>query len=134
VGDPFRPTALDPGWLAWNTGTVSRLAQAAYEQRSLPAGTLDNARLAILADTLEEAGCADAGLLGHLRSGGDHYRGCFAVSALKPARGRGSLCVATVAEPVTAAGQPPQAATRCPGNPRRGLADPALRPGWGCIG
>ena len=43
---------------------------------------LDNARLAVLADALEESGCADAALLGHLRSGGDHYRGCFAIDLL----------------------------------------------------
>ena len=50
--------------------------------RSLPAGTLDPARLAVLADALEDAGCTDAGLLGHLRGPGPHVRGCWAVDLL----------------------------------------------------
>jgi len=60
-------------------------------------GTLDNARLAVLSDALEEAGCDDAGLLMHLRgeewhqpSGGGlckrptgpHWRGCWAVDCV----------------------------------------------------
>jgi hypothetical protein len=35
--------------------------------------------LAILSDALEDAGCNDAELLGHLRSPGPHVRGCRAV-------------------------------------------------------
>jgi hypothetical protein len=46
---------------------VKRLAEGAYEQRDMPAGTLDPARLAVLADALEEAGCTDEVLLRHLR-------------------------------------------------------------------
>ena len=65
--------------LAWNDATVVRLAQAAYEERHLPAGTLDNGRLAVLADALEEAGCTDADLLSHLRGSGPHVRGCWPV-------------------------------------------------------
>jgi hypothetical protein len=42
-------------------------------------GTLDPARLTVLADALEDAGCTDADLLGHLRSPGPHVRGCWAV-------------------------------------------------------
>jgi hypothetical protein len=37
------------------------------------------ARGALLADALEDAGCTDAELLGHLRSPGPHVRGCWAV-------------------------------------------------------
>jgi hypothetical protein len=79
---PFRPVAVEDGWLAWNAGTVKRLAEAAYQDRVLPDGTLDNARLAVLADALEESGCGDADLLGHLRGPGPHYRGCWAVDLL----------------------------------------------------
>jgi hypothetical protein len=79
---PFRPITIAPAFLTWNEGTVIRLAQAAYAERHLPAGTLDNARLAVLADALEEAGCEDGQILGHLRSGGDHVRGCWAVDLL----------------------------------------------------
>lgn len=81
-GNPFRPLTVRSAWLAWNDAVVVRLAQAAYDERNLPAGTLDNTRLAILADALEDAGCMDARILGHLRKGGDHYRGCFVVDAL----------------------------------------------------
>jgi hypothetical protein len=78
----FRPVAVSPAWLAWNEGTVVRLAQVAYQERHLPAGTLDNARLAVLADALEEAGCTDAEILGHLRGAGPHVRGCWVVDCL----------------------------------------------------
>jgi hypothetical protein len=47
-----------------------------------PPAHLDPARLAMLADALEEAGCTDAELLRHLRDPGPHARGCFAVDAL----------------------------------------------------
>jgi hypothetical protein len=41
VGDPFCPLTVHPSWLTWNDGEVVRLAQAAYEEGHLPAGTLD---------------------------------------------------------------------------------------------
>jgi hypothetical protein len=82
-GNPFRlPQAVDPAWLAWNRGTVARLAQAAYEERDPATGTLDAARLAVLADAVEEAGCTDAELLAHLRSPGPHVRGCRSLDAV----------------------------------------------------
>jgi len=68
--------------LAWNAGAVRRLAEAAYAERQLPAGALDPARLAVLADALEEAGCTDADILGHLRAAAPHARGCWAVDLL----------------------------------------------------
>lgn len=78
-GNPFRPVTLSPGVLAWNDAVVVRLAQAAYDERQLPEGTLDKIRLAILADALEEAGCTDAAILDHLRGDGHHVRGCWPV-------------------------------------------------------
>jgi hypothetical protein len=79
----FRDVPIDPGWLTWNDGTVVRLAASAYEERVLPTGTMDAARLGVLADALEEAGCRDAEILGHLREqGGVHVRGCWAVDLL----------------------------------------------------
>jgi hypothetical protein len=83
-GNPFRPLdAIASDILRWNSGIVVRLAQAAYDDRRLPDGTLDPARLAILADALEEAGVTDADILGHLRKeGGVHVRGCWAVDLL----------------------------------------------------
>jgi hypothetical protein len=78
-GNPFRPATLDRAAL---TPTVASLAQAAYENRSLPSGHLDPARLAVLSDALEEAGCTDADLLSHLRSPGPHVRGCWALDLI----------------------------------------------------
>jgi hypothetical protein len=78
-GNPFCPISLDPSWL---TPDAVALAQAAYENRSLPSGTLDNDRLAVLGDALEEAGCTAAALFNHLRGPGTHYRGCWLVDAL----------------------------------------------------
>jgi hypothetical protein len=82
-GNPFRPVGqLPAAVLAWNGRTVQRLAQAAYDERNLPAGTLDPDRLAVLADALDDAGCTDADLLGHLRGPAPHVRGCVAVDAI----------------------------------------------------
>jgi hypothetical protein len=75
-GDPFRPVTLDDGWL---TPAVLALARAAYDNRALPGGELGPARLAVLGDALEEAGCTSAEVLDHLRSPGPHVRGCWAV-------------------------------------------------------
>jgi hypothetical protein len=79
LGNPYRPVALDPTHL---TPEVRALAEAAYQERELPRGTLDPARLAVLADCLEEAGCRDDQILGHLRGAGPHVRGCFVVDLL----------------------------------------------------
>jgi hypothetical protein len=43
---------------------------------------LDTTRQAILADALEEAGCDQAGWLGHLRGPGPHARGCWKADRL----------------------------------------------------
>jgi hypothetical protein len=78
-GNPFCPAALDPAWL---TPTVKALALAAYRDRTLPPGTLERDRLAVLADALEDAGCTDTDILGHLRGPGPHVRGCRALDLL----------------------------------------------------
>ena len=75
-GNPFRSNKFAP---SWRTKDVANLAQASYEERALPSGHLDNARLAVLSDALEEAGCADIAILTHLRSPGPHVRGCWAL-------------------------------------------------------
>jgi hypothetical protein len=74
-GNPFRPPAIRPEWLAWNGGIVGLLARAVYEE-----GAFD--RLPVLADALEEAGCTDAEVLGHLRGPVSHVRGCHVVDLL----------------------------------------------------
>jgi len=78
-GNPFDPVTLDP---SWQTSTVSKLAQATYEERILPGGELDLTRLAVLADALEDAGCTAAAILTHLRGSNPHVRGCHVLDAL----------------------------------------------------
>jgi hypothetical protein len=72
---PFRSVPVNPAWLAWDGGTVTKLAAAVYDERAFD-------RLPILADALEEAGCADEVILSHLRGPGPHVRGCWAVDLL----------------------------------------------------
>jgi hypothetical protein len=82
-GNPFRPApSVDAAWLGWNGGTVLALAEVAYEERQLPEGKLDRARLVLLADALEDAGCGEADLLAHLRGPGPHVRGCWALDLI----------------------------------------------------
>jgi hypothetical protein len=77
---PFCPLPpLPASLLRWNDGIIVRMANAIYDERDLPSGHLRSDRLAVLADGLQDAGCEDAELLGHLREGGVHVRGCFAV-------------------------------------------------------
>lgn len=71
-GNPFRLTSFDPVWL---TPTVRALANGIYQDHAFD-------RLPILADALEEAGCNDAEILGHLRSLGPHVRGCWPLDLL----------------------------------------------------
>jgi hypothetical protein len=76
---PSWPITIERSWL---TPTVLSLAQAAYENRSLPAGTLDNAHLAVLSDALEEAACDNADILNHLRQPEVHFQGCWVLHLL----------------------------------------------------
>jgi hypothetical protein len=78
-GNPFRPASAPA---ACRAPQVVALARGAYDDRLLPAGSLDPARLAVLADALEEAGCDQADILNHLRGPGPHVRGCWAVDLL----------------------------------------------------
>jgi hypothetical protein len=82
-GNSFRPLPpLPPAVLAWSDRTLPRLAQAIYEDRKMPEGTLDNSRLAILADALLDAGCEDEDLIAHCRGEGPHVRGCWVVDLI----------------------------------------------------
>lgn len=71
-GNPFRSVTLDPSWL---TPTVTGLALAIYDERSFDC-------MPILADALEEAGCANADMLQHCRQPGEHVRGCWVIDQL----------------------------------------------------
>jgi hypothetical protein len=74
-GNPFNPPAVSTAWLGWDRSTALNVAWGMYND-----GTFD--RLPILADALEDAGCSDPGLLGHLRSPGPHVRGCWALDLI----------------------------------------------------
>jgi hypothetical protein len=66
---------IDPLWLECNDRAVLHLARCAYQHE-------DFAVLPILADALEEAGCADIHILDHLRGNGSHVRGCWVLDLL----------------------------------------------------
>lgn len=82
LGNPFRPGRIDSGLLAWRDATIPKLAQAAYDERELPAGCLQVDRLRVLADALEEAGCTSEVILSHLRGPGPHVRACWVLDLL----------------------------------------------------
>ncbi len=69
---PFRPMIASPRWL---TSGVVTLAQQMYDSR-------DFAPMSLLANALEEAGCANADVLAHCRGPGPHVRGCFAIDLI----------------------------------------------------
>jgi hypothetical protein len=56
----------------WCSADVVGIAQSIYDERAFD-------RLPILADALEDAGCDNADILNHCRSGGEHVRGCWVV-------------------------------------------------------
>ncbi|QDU22929.1 hypothetical protein [Urbifossiella limnaea] len=71
-GNPFHSISHDP---AWRTEAVVGLAAGVYADRAFD-------RLPVLADALEDAGCADADILTHCRGPGPHVRGCWVVDLL----------------------------------------------------
>jgi hypothetical protein len=76
-GNPFHPRpTIDPSWLAWDGGTVKKLAQAVYDERAFE-------RMPVLGDALEEAGCDSEDILSHCRQQGSvHVRGCWAIDLI----------------------------------------------------
>jgi hypothetical protein len=77
-GNPFRPVSIQA---AWRTDTAMSLARGMYESG-------DCSPMPILADALEEGGCASAGILDHCRSPGPHFRGCWVLDSLLEINGR----------------------------------------------
>lgn len=72
VGNPFRPVAIDPDWLAASGGAVRHLLEViALEERF--------GELPILADALEDAGCCNEAILRHCRESGRHRYGCWVI-------------------------------------------------------
>jgi hypothetical protein len=58
--DLIASLAADPAWLTWNHGTVRHLARRIR-------ATGETVLLPVLADALEDAGCADPAVLDHCR-------------------------------------------------------------------
>ncbi len=75
LGEPFRRPRVAWRWQTWNGGAVVRVAAAVYEEHRF-------GELPVLADALQEAGCADPEVLGHCRTPGVHVRGCWLLDAL----------------------------------------------------
>jgi hypothetical protein len=74
-GNPFRTVSFDPDWARWHEGLIPKLALGCYEDRDFDC-------LPVLADALEEAGCADRTILDHCRLPGPHVRGCVVVDLI----------------------------------------------------
>ena len=74
-GNPFRAVEIDPAWLAWHEGAITKIAQTIYDERAW-------SDMPVLADALEEAGCHDTAMIEHLRGPGPHVRGCWVIDAL----------------------------------------------------
>jgi len=74
-GNLFCPVSIKAAWLAWNGGTLPKIARAIYEERAFD-------QMPILADALEDAGCTNPDILNHCRSKGPHVRGCWVVDLI----------------------------------------------------
>jgi len=76
IGNPFRPVApfMPPGTFLHSDlwGLAYGMAREAYEAR-------DWTSLPVLADVLFDAGLEEQAVLDHLRSGGKHVVGCWAL-------------------------------------------------------
>jgi hypothetical protein len=72
AGNPFGPVNFD---VSWRTPNVVSIARATFAERRF-------ANLPILADVLEEAGCADVAILNHCRGSDPHARGCWVIEGL----------------------------------------------------
>ena len=75
IGKVLHEMEIEPAWLAWNAGTVVSLARGIREGG-------DFARLPVLADALEEAGCTNTAILNHCRASEPHETSCWVVDLL----------------------------------------------------
>jgi hypothetical protein len=71
----FFPDHIDPAWLDAHDRAGARIAQTIHDENRF-------AELPVLADALEEAGCASEAILAHCRSGKLHARGCWVVDRI----------------------------------------------------
>lgn len=75
LSDRFLRSRFDSHWLQGNHQTARNMAQAIYEGQSF-------GEMPILADALEEVGCANEEILSHCRQPGEHIRGCWVLDLL----------------------------------------------------
>ena len=68
-GNPLGPVSFSP---VWRTEAVVALARGIYEETAWE-------RMPVLADALEDAGCADEAVVAHCRGDGQHCKGCWVV-------------------------------------------------------
>jgi hypothetical protein len=72
---PVGLVTLDPAWLAWNSGTVFKMAKVIYDEHRFD-------EMPALGDALEDAGCEEKKVLNHCREPGEHWRGCWLIDLL----------------------------------------------------
>jgi hypothetical protein len=75
LGNIFAPEYLDPRWLLGCDGAVSKIAWEISESGAF-------SELPVLADALEECGCANEVILAHCRNQEIHTQGCWVVDLL----------------------------------------------------
>lgn len=74
IGNTEKSVSIDPAWLVWNGGTVAKIAESVYVERSF-------VNMPILGDALEEAGCLNPEILDHCRRS-LHAHGCWLLDVL----------------------------------------------------
>ncbi len=72
IAGPMPTPGMRPGWLS---PTVRAIAEGAYLARDWQA-------LPVLADALEDEGCADEAILKHCRGATAHVRGCWVIDRI----------------------------------------------------
>src|SRR5262249_906603 len=75
VRGPFRRLLFRAGWRFYHDAAGARIARTIYDDRGFDL-------LPVLADALEDAGCAAPELLGHWRGPGRDVRGWWVVDLL----------------------------------------------------
>jgi hypothetical protein len=75
VRGPFEPLTFRAAWRLHDGGAAVKLAELIYQDEAFD-------DLPVLADLLEDAGCRNLEILGHLRGPGPHVRGCWVVDLL----------------------------------------------------
>jgi len=76
LGNPFRPTQVDPRWRTSDVLGICLKIQAEYSFGLMP----------ILAEALQDAGCSDKAVVAHCMNDGLHIRGCWVIDSILGAK------------------------------------------------